>query len=228
MFSSCNCPLVYAVVLQLRDDADQVLEAEDVALVLALVDHTVLAVMSAGGVSKVDHSHVHLWAAALWPGHARLAPAAATRAAAAAVAQRGGAVPKAERSRLLFLLHFGFSFLVLVVLLVFGQPLLGVSAGVLPVRSAIVDDEQGAGVKAVGLARLQSVLHLSQSAQHRREQLLPQAPTAVEELEQSLFETGHGQFPALIFVQEDQLVRVRVVHLQNEEKEPVTARTKPP
>lgn len=50
---------VCAVVLQLGDDGDKILETKDVVAVLALVDHAVLTVMSAGGVSKVNHPHVH-------------------------------------------------------------------------------------------------------------------------------------------------------------------------
>lgn len=74
-FRVCYCPSVnvcacvscqssvWAVVLQLGDDGDQVLETKDVVAVLALMDHTVLPVMSAGGVSKVNHSHIHQGAA---------------------------------------------------------------------------------------------------------------------------------------------------------------------
>lgn len=54
---------VCAVVLQLGDDGDQVLETKDVPAVLALVDHAVFPVMSAGGVGKVYHPHIHHGAA---------------------------------------------------------------------------------------------------------------------------------------------------------------------
>lgn len=63
--SECVCVMssVCAVVLQLGDDGDQVLETKDVAAVQALVRHSVLLVMSAGGVGKIYHLHIHLGAA---------------------------------------------------------------------------------------------------------------------------------------------------------------------
>lgn len=55
-----RAPLVAAVLLQLGDEGDQVLEAEDEAAVLALMQHAVLPVMAARGVGEVNHVHVHL------------------------------------------------------------------------------------------------------------------------------------------------------------------------
>lgn len=37
----------------------QALEPKDIASILALVHHTVLAIQPAGGVRKVDHAHIH-------------------------------------------------------------------------------------------------------------------------------------------------------------------------
>lgn len=56
---------VCAVVLQLGDDGDQVLQTKDVAAVQALVHHAVPVVMSAGGVGKIDHPHIHQGAAVI-------------------------------------------------------------------------------------------------------------------------------------------------------------------
>lgn len=56
---------VSAVILQLGDDGDQVLEAEDEAAVLAFVHHAVFSVVPTGGVSKVNHAHIHCGAAGL-------------------------------------------------------------------------------------------------------------------------------------------------------------------
>lgn len=54
---------VCAVVLQLRDDGDQVLETKEVTTVQALVHHAVSLEMSAGGVGKIYHPHIHRGAA---------------------------------------------------------------------------------------------------------------------------------------------------------------------
>lgn len=43
----------------LCDNVYQALEPEDIASILALVYHAVLAIEPAGGMRKVDHAHVH-------------------------------------------------------------------------------------------------------------------------------------------------------------------------
>ncbi|TNN49661.1 hypothetical protein EYF80_040111 [Liparis tanakae] len=147
--------LFCAVVLQLRDDGDQLLEAKDVSAVQAIVHHFVPVVLSAGGVSKIDHPHVH------------------QRPTGAAIARRGGSAMKAECTRYfaLLLLHFGFGLHLLTVILFFFVFFVREAVlGAFLVRRSVVDDEQGAGVEAIGLTGLQGGLQLSEPAQHRREE----------------------------------------------------------
>lgn len=47
------------MILELRDDCDQVLEAEDEPTVLAFVHYAVFSIVATGGVSKVNHAYIH-------------------------------------------------------------------------------------------------------------------------------------------------------------------------
>ena len=190
--------MICAAVPQLRDDGDQVLETEDVAAVLALVHHAVLLEMSAGGVGKVYHLHIHSGAGGFWGGQADIrAPTAAAAAAAAAgataadVTRRRGAEREIKRTcyfTLLFLqlIQFGFSLHLLGFLIIlFSIRVLDlrVPACVFAVGRAIVDDEQRTGEEAVGLAGFQDSLQLPEPVQHRGEELVLQPLSAVEELQ---------------------------------------------
>lgn len=48
-----------AFLTYLCDNVYQALEPKDIASILALMYHAVLAIQPAGGVCKVDHAHVH-------------------------------------------------------------------------------------------------------------------------------------------------------------------------
>lgn len=48
-----------ALLTYLRDNVYQALEPKDIASILALMYHTVLAIQPAGGVCKVDHAHIN-------------------------------------------------------------------------------------------------------------------------------------------------------------------------
>ena len=56
---------VSAVILQLGNDGDQILEAKDETTVLTLMHHAVLSIVPAGGMSKVNHANIHRGAAGL-------------------------------------------------------------------------------------------------------------------------------------------------------------------
>lgn len=196
------------MILQLGDDGDQVLEAEDETTVLTFVHHAVFSIVPTGGVSKVDHAHVHRWAAALSWAVGGATAAAAIAASSGVATCRGGT--RESKSPLFFLLLLFIRWLILIPIFPASVPgSTGSSGGI-----SIVDDEQGAGVEAVGLARLQGSLHLPESSQHRGQQLAAQATTIVEKLVEGFFEAGEGQFPAVVLIHEHQLAHVRLVHLQ--------------
>lgn len=181
------------LVPHLLHDADEVLQAEHIPSVRPVVHGGVIPEALERAVCKVDHADVHLGG-----GHALEAGAAgAARAGARAAGWRHLGQPRVQ----VLETHLGAA----------------VQAGLGPALLAVVDDEQGAGVEAVGGLPLQHRFQAPQFAQDGLKKVTPQVQAVVQVLVEGIAEAFDGEPPAIVLVPAEVMPRVQLVHLKAQE-----------